>query len=129
MANNPDRSAARGDAALTIIAPSTRVVGEIESSGVVKVEGVVAGTIRADRQVLIAREGTVEGDIFAGEVIVGGRVEGAVTATDRVEVQTGAVVHGDVTTHRLVVQEGGEVNGVVKMSPEPQAGNAERPAS
>ena len=129
MANNPDRAAARGDTALTIVAPSTRVVGEIESSGVVKVEGVVAGTIRADRQVLIAREGTVEGDIFAGEVIVGGRVEGAVTATDRVEVQTGAVVHGDVTTHRLVVQEGGEVNGVVKMSPEPQAGNAERPAS
>jgi len=118
MATNPDRSAARGDAALTIIAPSTRVVGEIHSTGVVKVEGLVNGTVKAERQVLIAKEGTIEGDVSSGEVVVGGRVEGGVHATDRVEVQAGAVVHGDVTTHRLVVQEGGEVNGVIKMAGE-----------
>lgn len=118
MATNPDRSTARGDAALTIIAPSTRVVGEIHSSGVVKVEGLVNGTVKAERQVLIAKEGTIEGDVSSGEVVVGGRVEGGVHATDRVEVQTGAVVHGDVTTRRLVVQEGGEVNGVIKMASE-----------
>jgi len=115
MAPHPARTSARGDAALTIIAPGTRVVGEIESTGVVKVEGTVTGTVKAERQVLIAREGTVDGDILGTEVIVGGRVEGAVTATDRVEVQTGAVIHGDVTAKRLVVQEGGEVNGIVKM--------------
>jgi len=123
MANNPDRTAARGDAALTIIAPGTRVVGEIESTGVVKVEGAVAGTVRAERQVLIAREGTVDGDVVGTEVIVGGKVDGAVTATDRVEVQTGAVIHGDVTAKRLIVQEGGEVNGIVKMGG--QSGAAE----
>jgi len=123
MANNPDRTASRGDAALTIIAPGTRVVGEVESTGVVKVEGKVNGTVRADRQVLIAREGTIEGDVLAAEVIVGGRVEGAVTATERIEVQTGAVIHGDVTTKRLVVQEGGEVNGIVKMGTKPNSGD------
>jgi cytoskeletal protein CcmA (bactofilin family) len=116
MAQGPDRA----DAALTIIAPGTRLVGEIECSGVVKVEGTVVGTIRAERQVLVARDGVVEGDLVTAEAIVGGRIQGGIQAADRIEIQGGAVVHGDVATKRLVVQEGGEVNGLIKMT-EPTA--------
>lgn len=105
----------RSDVALTIVAPGTRIVGEIEASGVVKVEGVVAGTIRAERQVLVARGGSVEGDIVTLEAVIGGQVRGGVTASERVEIQGGAAVHGDVASKRLVVAEGGELNGLVKM--------------
>jgi cytoskeletal protein CcmA (bactofilin family) len=115
MATSSERPV-RSEAALTIIAPGTRVEGELASSGVVKVEGTVAGTIRAERQVLVARGGVVEGDIQTVEAVIGGRVNGGVTATDRVEVQGGAAVHGDVSTKSLVVQEGGEINGLVKMT-------------
>jgi cytoskeletal protein CcmA (bactofilin family) len=125
MANGSDRSASRGEAALTIIAPGTKVVGEIETPGVVKVEGAVNGQVRAERQVLVARGGVVEGDLYAAEVIVGGRVEGAVHGTERVEVQSGASIKGDVSTRSLVVQEGGEVNGLINMTPQDaQAGSA-----
>lgn len=119
MATGPERTG-RADAALTIIAPGTRVEGELKSSGVVKVEGTVVGTIHAERQVLVARGGVVEGDIHTAEAVIGGRVQGAITAGDRIEVQGGAVVHGDVATKRLVVQEGGEINGLVKMADQPQ---------
>ncbi|MDH3497215.1 MAG: polymer-forming cytoskeletal protein [Gemmatimonadota bacterium] len=110
------RAAGRGEAALTIIAVGTRLVGELDCSGVVKVEGIVVGAVRAERQILVARGGTVEGDLGAPEVVVGGVVQGGVTGADRVEVQTGAAVHGDITTRRLVVQEGGEVNGQINMT-------------
>jgi cytoskeletal protein CcmA (bactofilin family) len=112
MASSSDRA----EAALTIIAPGTRVVGEVEASGVLKVEGVVVGTVRAERQILIARGGSVEGDVFTAEAVIGGTVKGSVTGSERVEIQTGALVHGDVSTKQLIVQEGGEVNGLVKMS-------------
>jgi cytoskeletal protein CcmA (bactofilin family) len=112
MASSSDRA----EAALTIIAPGTRVVGEVEASGVLKVEGVVVGTVRAERQVLIARGGSVEGDVFSAEAVIGGTVKGGVNGSERVEIQSGAVVHGDVATRQLIVQEGGEVNGLVNMS-------------
>lgn len=115
MPNGSDR-AGRADAALTIIAPGTRVEGELTSPGVVKVEGTIVGTVRAERQVLVAKGGLVEGDIHSAEAVIGGRVNGAILSGDRVEVQAGATVHGDVTTTRLVVQEGGEINGLVKMA-------------
>lgn len=108
----------RADAALTIIAPGTRVAGEIEAAGVVKIEGVVVGTVRAGRQLLVARGGTVEGDVFTPEAVVGGCVKGGVNGSERVEIQSGAAVHGDVTTKQLVVQEGGEINGLVRMAGE-----------
>jgi cytoskeletal protein CcmA (bactofilin family) len=112
MASGSDRA----EAALTIVAPGTRIVGEIEATGVLKIEGVVVGTVRAERQVLVARGGSVEGDVFTAEAVVGGSIKGGVTGSERVEIQSGAVVHGDVSTKQLIVQEGGEVNGLVKMS-------------
>lgn len=109
------RSGARGEPGLTIIAVGTRIVGEVRSNGVVKIEGEVEGTVRAERQVLIAKGGRVDGDVITREAILGGEVTGSVTSEERVEVQTGSVVNGDIATERLVVQEGGEVNGQVRM--------------
>ena len=103
------------DAGLSIIGMGMRVVGEITAEGVVKVEGIVVGAIRAGRQVLVAKGGEVEGDIFTREAIIGGEVRGAIRGEERVELQTTSVVHGDITTRRLLVQEGGAINGVVRM--------------
>ena len=109
------RGSNEGDSALSIIGTGMRVVGDITAEGVVKVEGTIVGTIHAGRQVLVAKGGMVEGDLFAREAIVGGEVRGSIEATERVELQATSVVHGDVATKRLLVQEGGEVNGVIRM--------------
>jgi cytoskeletal protein CcmA (bactofilin family) len=116
VADSERRDGKGGQSGLTIIAAGTRVTGDVESDGVVKVEGEVVGGVRAQRQVLVARGGRVEGDVVSPDAVLGGVVQGSVAAEDRVEVQPGAVVHGDIVTGRLIVQEGGEVNGSVHMS-------------
>ena len=64
----------------------------------------------------------MQGDLYTAEAIIGGRVEGNVHATDRVEVQATAEVLGDVYTRRIVVLEGGSVNGSIKMGSPPEPG-------
>jgi len=108
--------ASESESALSIIASGMRVVGDITAEGVVKIEGTVVGTVRAARQVLVAKGGEVEGDVITREAIIGGEVRGTVAAEERVEVQASSVVHGDITSRRLLVHEGGEINGVVRMS-------------
>ena len=103
------------ESALSIIAPGARITGELVTDGVVKIEGIVAGTIRAQREVLVAKGGRVEGDIHTRDVVVGGEVDGSIFADERVEVQQGSTVKGDIATKKLVIQEGGEVNGQVRM--------------
>src|SRR5712691_9767424 len=113
------------EAGLSIIGTGMRVVGDITADGVVKIEGTVVGTVRAGRQVLVGKGGEVEGD-----VIIGGEVRGSIRADERVEIQASCVVHGDIAAKRILVQEGGEINGVVRMgetSLEPE--KVEKPGS
>jgi cytoskeletal protein CcmA (bactofilin family) len=106
---------------LSIIAKDLTVVGDLSTEGVVKIEGTVKGTIRANTQALVAPGALVQGDVHSAEAVIGGRVEGNVHASDRVEVQATAEVQGDVLTRRIVVLEGGSVNGSIKMGPPPEA--------
>jgi cytoskeletal protein CcmA (bactofilin family) len=100
---------------LSVIAAGMRVEGQLISDGVVKVEGTVVGTVRAALQVLVAKEGVIEGDIYTREAVLGGQVHGTVVADERVEMQATSVVHGDIVTRRLAVHEGGELNGHIRM--------------
>ena len=100
---------------LSMISSDLRVVGDLETDGVVKIEGQVEGTIRAGSQVLVSQGALIKGDIITKEAVIGGEVDGLVQAEERVEVQATALVNGDIVTKRIVVLEGGRVNGAVKM--------------
>ena len=103
------------DAGLSVIASGMKIVGDIESTGVVKIEGLVEGAIRGARQLLLGRQGTVRGDIRAQEVVIGGSVVGTIVAEERVEIQGTSSVQGDIYTKSIVVLEGGMINGSVRM--------------
>lgn len=110
------RSAAQnGEGVLSLVGVGMRVTGDIETSGVVKIEGTVDGCIRNARQVLLGRQGEITGDVHARDVVIGGRVTGNVYASERVEVQGTSSVHGDIHTKTIVVLEGARINGAVKM--------------
>lgn len=98
-----------------MIASGLKIVGDVETSGTLKIEGTVQGSIRGARQVIVGRSGVIQGDIQAEEIVLGGRVKGTVTATERVEIQANSVIEGDVHTRSIVVFEGGLLNGNVRM--------------
>lgn len=120
MAKKDDRKAAQDKAAgrepgLSVVAGGMSITGQLDTNGVVKVEGKVTGSVRAERQVLVAKGGMVDGDILTREAIIGGSVRGAIYADERVEVQATSQINGDITTKRILLQEGGEVNGHVRI--------------
>jgi cytoskeletal protein CcmA (bactofilin family) len=127
MPDNQSRGHGR-DSSLSIVAPDLTVTGELKTEGVVKIDGVVEGNVHADRQVLVSKGGRVNGDVITKEAIVGGTVAGSIQASERVEVQTTATVHGDIATPRILVHEGGEVNGNVRMG-NPSAGASQAVAA
>lgn len=116
----PPRSDARTatvpvEAALSIISAGTRITGDVETSGVLKIDGEISGSVVGARQVLLGRAGVVRGNIAAGEVVLGGVVDGSVAASDRLELQATATVTGDIDTRSIVVIEGAKINGQVRM--------------
>jgi cytoskeletal protein CcmA (bactofilin family) len=105
--------------ALSIVAQDMTVTGDLTAEGVVRVEGRVNGNISAGIQVLLSEGALVEGDIKTKEAVLGGEVRGTVTAEDRIEVQATASVHGDLVAPKLLIQEGGRLNGAIRMETVP----------
>jgi cytoskeletal protein CcmA (bactofilin family) len=114
---DPSRSAPLSAAtSLSIIAAGTRIDGDIDTDGVIRIEGRVEGAVRAGRQVLIGRQGEVRGDITTREAVIGGAVYGAVNASERLEVQSTSTIVGNITTKAIAVIEGGKINGSVRIA-------------
>lgn len=105
-----------GETTLSIVSAGTTITGDVECSGILKVEGRIDGSVKRARQVMVAKEAAIHGDVIAQEVVVGGLIDGNVTAGDRLELQTTAVVNGEITTKSIIVMEGARINGGVKMS-------------
>jgi cytoskeletal protein CcmA (bactofilin family) len=112
---NPRRRSTDGPAGLSIVAKDLTIAGDLQAAGIIRIEGRVIGSVHSADQVLVSEGGVIEGDVVAREAVIAGRVHGSIQAEERVELQASAVVHGDIVTRRLLVQEGGAVNGAVRM--------------
>lgn len=99
----------------SIIASDMTVIGDLETEGVVRVEGRVKGNVRVGSQVLVSDGAIIEGDLHTQEAVIAGRVSGAIHARERVELQASALVAGDIMTPRISIVEGARVTGEVKM--------------
>ena len=110
---------------LSIVARDMTITGDMETKGVVKVEGRIKGTIRAEAQVIISPGAVIEGDLHTKEAVVAGEIRGTINATERVELQATALVRGDISTPRIAILEGGKVTGEVNMT-EGTKGESER---
>jgi len=101
------------------LAAGTTLLGDVETSGTLRVEGAITGSsIRADVLVLGA-SATITGDVHAREAVIAGRVDGELVTTERLELQSSAVIDGSVATPVLVVHDGAAVSGNVRAGSAP----------
>jgi cytoskeletal protein CcmA (bactofilin family) len=65
--------------------------------------------------VSVASGGVVESDVTASSVSVAGQVTGNVTAQERVDIQAGGRLVGDVKAARFTIADGASFKGSVDM--------------
>jgi cytoskeletal protein CcmA (bactofilin family) len=114
-----DQPAQPSSGAISIIAPGTKVNGDVETDGTLRVEGTVEGMIRAAKAVVVGKDGVVIGDIMTQDAVIGGRVTGTVVAESRLELQATCIIDGEIRARRVKLDEGGKVNGQVAMGDTP----------
>lgn len=93
-----------------IIGNDSAIKGDIVSKGTVRIDGGLEGNIAADC-VIVGEKGLITGDSTVRHMIVGGRVVGAVRASESVEIQRTGDVHGDIFAARLAIADGGRFEG------------------
>ena len=101
----------------TIIGSNTEVHGRIVIDKGMRIDGKVIGNIEAHPNstvsVALGTAGQVFGDISAYRVLVAGKVEGNIYATERVELHDGADVRGDITYGQIGIEPGAKLFGLM----------------
>ena len=94
----------------SVIGPTVTVVGKLESSGDVTIQGTVRGDIQAQGNVTISARGRMEGNLHAREATLYGYLEGSIRA-DKVVLCASCNVKGEVVHARIVIEEGAKFEG------------------
>ena len=68
---------------------------------------------------LLAHGVELERGLLEREVVIQGKVDGAISASERVELRKSAVVNGDVSTHRIAIEDGASFQGKIDIQREP----------
>ena len=105
----------------------TQFKGVLSFAGAVRIDGHLEGEVVGEELLIIGEPGQVKAEIEVGTLVVSGRVQGNITARERVELLRPSRVTGTVRTPCLVVAEGALFNGSCEMagSEEEAAGRPE----
>ena len=109
------------------LGPSLHVKGEITGSEDLHIDGSVEGQITLeDRKLTIGATAKLTADVNAREVVVFGNVKGNLRAKDRIEIKKDGSVVGDLTTARIMIEDGAYFKGSIEIDRE--GANADKPA-
>src|SRR5262245_12656087 len=107
---------ATGDRATARLGSSLHVKGEITGSEDLLVDGSVEGLVQLDeRKLTVGATAKVTADIIAREVVVYGTVKGNLRAKDRIEIKKDGSVNGDLTTARIMIEDGAYFKGSIEI--------------
>lgn len=107
--------AATGNKTETVLGAETQFKGNLNSSGILRIEGKIEGEIVHEGDLIIGENGVVTAKIRANRVHIAGNLNGDVDCTGRVELMATARMRGDIKAGELVVAEGATLNGTVDM--------------
>ena len=106
------------------------IKGEISGSESLYVDGRIEGNVNlAEHRVTIGRNGSVQANITAKEVVVMGKVTGNIDCSDRVDIRSEGVVNGDVATQRISVEDGAILKGGIQVRSADQKHDKSKPSS
>jgi cytoskeletal protein CcmA (bactofilin family) len=95
---------------------SLHVKGEITGHEDLLVDGSVEGLVQLeDRKLTVGASAKLSADVIAREVVVYGSVKGNLRARDRIEIKKDGSVIGDLTTARIMIEDGAYFKGSIEI--------------
>jgi cytoskeletal protein CcmA (bactofilin family) len=88
-----------------------RLEGKLEAPGTFRIDSHMKGTLVSEETMILGEHASVEGEVTGNVVIIGGRFEGIIQARGKVEIQTKAIVTGEIHTPCLIIEPGAVFDG------------------
>jgi cytoskeletal protein CcmA (bactofilin family) len=100
----------------TIVGPSVKIQGDLNSEGNIKIEGQVSGKVKTSQSVFVNQGARIVADVLAGNAVIGGEVQGNLKISGHLILQGTAKIAGDITCSILRVEDGAQFSGKCAMN-------------
>ena len=107
------------NSAINILDSGTVIRGDLESTGRLRIDGKIIGTINAKEKVILGQSGYVEGEINCKSAEISGKVKGKLVVQELLTMKASAQLDGDVFTQKLAIEPGAVFNAACKMTDDP----------
>ncbi|HQN64922.1 MAG TPA: polymer-forming cytoskeletal protein [Methylophilus sp.] len=99
----------------TLVGADTRIEGNMQYSGGLRVDGAIKGNvIQANGSLstlILSEAGSIEGEVNAAKIVINGKITGPVHASEFIELQTKARIVGDLYYKSLEMHTGAVIEG------------------
>ena len=102
--------------ALNTFAQDTKIIGNIESDGDIRMDGTLEGKLNCKGRVVIGPEARIIGTINASNAEILGYVDGEICVIDLLSLKATAVITGDLIMGKFSVEPGASFTGNCKMN-------------
>lgn len=102
----------------TIIGAGTVLEGTLKVAMSARIDGTINGDVTSEGTIIVANEGTVNGNITAADVKISGVVKGNVTTSGKIELVANGKLLGDIQTKSLSIAETALFHGNSRMQDE-----------
>ena len=104
---------------MTLIGKSIVIKGELSCAEDLYIDGEVEGVIDPKgNRLTVGPNGRVKANVTACAVVVQGKLDGSIQASDRVDLKQSAIVTGDIATQRISIDDGAYFKGRVNIEKE-----------
>ncbi len=100
----------------TVVGPSVKIQGDLNSEGNIRIEGQVTGKINTSQSVYINSGAQITADVLAGNAVIGGEVKGNLKISGHLVLQGTAKINGDITCSIFRVEDGAQFTGKCVMN-------------
>lgn len=102
--------------ARNLIGKGTVIKGDIESSGDIRVDGHLIGSLKTNGKIVVGQTGVIEGDITCKQADVSGVLKGILNCEELASLKSTSKVEIDLNTKQLCIEVGAVFTGKCQMT-------------
>lgn len=108
--NKKDKSMVEGTSNQNIIAQGTKIVGDLNSEGDLRIDGFIEGNIKTTGKIVVGKNGTIKGTLQGTDAYFEGKFDGKLALSGTLTLKATAHIEGEVVVGKLAVEPGATFN-------------------
>ena len=107
-----------------VLSSDVEISGTLKFAGELTFEGKLEGDIVSDGTLQLGDSTVINGNVNVNSVVVRGKINGNITAKDKIEIKAKAELFGDIKASKLAIEEGVTFVGKTEVNPNKAAPSA-----